>query len=122
MMKRSYNKESDQYRNYGGRGIRVCFRWHKLKDFLKDVGKRPAGMTLERKNNDGNYCPSNCKWATRLEQGNNKRTNRILEFNGKKQSVAMWARELSIPSGRIFSRLKSGWTVTAALGSPSHIL
>ena len=78
MMRRCYNPARHEFKHYGGRGITVCERWHDFANFLADMGPRPAGperWTLERINNDEGYCPSNCKWATYIEQCANKRSH-----------------------------------------------
>src|ERR1035441_9024035 len=73
MQQRCFNAKCGGYQNYGGRDITVCKRWAVYTNFLADMGRCPAGLTLERKNNDGNYTPKNCKWATWTEQENNRR-------------------------------------------------
>ena len=72
MRKRCQNKATNGYLRYGGRGISVCERWHKFENFLADMGERPPGRTLDRINNDGNYEPGNCRWATLEEQNLNR--------------------------------------------------
>ena len=76
MLERCRNPNNSHYRHYGGRGIAVCDRWNRFEEFLSDMGRRPEGKTIDRINNDGNYEPSNCRWATDAEQRANKRTRR----------------------------------------------
>jgi hypothetical protein len=73
MRSRCLNPNYDKYPFYGGRGITICERWNSFENFLADMGERPEGLTLDRRNNDGNYEPSNCRWATALEQRHNRR-------------------------------------------------
>ncbi len=107
------------YKNYGGRGITVDPRWEEFSVFLADMGPRPKGATLERKDNDGPYSKDNCRWATHREQHNNKRTNRMLTAFGRTQTVAQWAAETGLPWTTIRSRLdRFGWPLESALTEP----
>lgn len=103
--------------DYAGRGITVCERWNSFETFLADMGERPsADHSLDRKDNDGNYEPSNCRWATRSEQQLNRRVNHVLTYQGKTQPLVVWARELSIPVSTLVERIRRyGWTVEQAL-------
>jgi hypothetical protein len=84
MMRRCYQKKRSYYKNYGGRGIKVCKRWHIFENFVKDMGIRPKELRLDRINNDGNYEPSNCRWVTNKENCNNTRRNISIEVLGMK--------------------------------------
>lgn len=121
MRKRCQNENSDSYKHYGGRGIEICQRWNDYENFLADLGERPKGMTLDRINTNGNYEPSNCRWASWQTQQNNRRNNRILEHNGRRETAANWARILGINPASISWRLFRGWTVKEAFfGRPSR--
>lgn len=118
MMKRCYSVNDIHYHRYGGRGIQVCTRWFDVKNFLEDMGRRPAGLTLDRINNNGNYEPMNCRWATRQEQSRNTASNRLLAFRGQLKCLAEWAEITAIRQKLISNRLADGWTVEAALTTP----
>ena len=83
MLARCNNPKDRNYHNYGGRGIKVCKRWENFELFLKDMGEPPKGMTLDRKNNDKGYSPSNCRWVTAAEQCRNRRVNVWVLLDGK---------------------------------------
>jgi len=108
MIQRCNNPKSTIYYKYGARGIIVCNRWLNFKNFLADMGERPSGKTIDRKNNLLNYTPNNCRWATLKEQAQNTRTNRIIEFDGEKKCLTEWARTLKIAPCTLHARLKRG--------------
>lgn len=119
MVGRCHNPESSAYKNYGARGVKVCEKWRKFEGFIEDMGERPPGKTLERINNDGDYCKENCKWADIKTQSRNKRSNVWVTLDGKTQIIADWAKELGIPANTISYRIKSGWTAEEALRGKS---
>ena len=106
------------YPKYGGRGITVCKRWMVFENFLKDMGPKPKNLSLDRKDNNGNYKLSNCKWATRVEQQNNRRNTIMYTYKNKTQSHTAWARELNIKPKTLTMRIRKGWSVTRALSTP----
>jgi hypothetical protein len=114
MLDRCRNTRSESYSNYGGRGIIVCERWLKFENFLADMGKRPVGTTLDRyPNNDGNYEPGNSRWATRVEQANNTRRNRMIQYAGRSLSLADWSRDLCVTYKTLQQRLDRNPNVDA---------
>lgn len=116
MLNRCRNRKLPNTQNYSGRGITVCKRWEQYEGFLADMGPKPGpGYSLERINNSGNYVPGNVKWATRKEQNRNKRTNRLLTFNGKTLCLEAWAEEIKVQSRTLWQRLRRGWTVERTL-------
>lgn len=119
MRHRCFNKNNISYKYYGGRGITVCERWNKFENFLKDMGRRPSKHSLERIDNNKGYGPENCRWATNLDQANNKRNNKYLTYKGKTRSRKEWARVLDISYSALLHRLNDlGWSTEKALGTP----
>jgi len=111
----SNNKRKDYYR-YGGRGITVCKRWEKYENFLEDMGEAPQGLTLDRINNDKNYSPSNCRWATKHQQSYNSTRVLWVTHEGKTKSLSGWCEFLKLSKGTYYSRRNRGWTLKEALG------
>lgn len=121
MIARCENPANKQYARYGGRGIAVCDRWrHDFAAFLADVGPRPSlAHSIDRyPNNDGNYEPGNCRWATQLEQQNNRSTNRLVEIDGTRRTASEWSRISGISDSTICNRLDLGWLPRAAVFAP----
>lgn len=108
-------------KSYSARGITICDEWKdNFEQFLLDMGECPPGMTIERIDNDRGYEPENCRWATMSDQCNNKRSNRTLEHNGVKLSMARWARLFGLNYSLLRSRLNLGWDIGRALNEPVH--
>lgn len=119
MKERCLNKKCSDYHNYGGRGIKVCDRWLKFKNFHEDMGARPfKGATLERIDVNGDYCPENCKWATRSQQMRNVRYNRQISYMGETLCLAEWAERYGLNYHTLYNRISSGTSIEKALTSP----
>jgi hypothetical protein len=106
------------YDLYGGRGIKVCEQWRDFENFLADMGEQPSGKSLDRIDNDGDYEPGNCRWATAKQQSRNRGNNRLLAYGGKTRCVTEWAEMTGMGSSVIYGRLSRGWTVKATLTTP----
>lgn len=107
------------FKNYGGRGITVCERWRQFESFLEDMGPRSAGTSLDRIDNDGNYGPGNCRWATPREQALNRRDNWRIQHSGRVLAVTQWADESGLGVSTIRERLRRGWTPGKAVAAPA---
>lgn len=120
MNQRCYNESSPDYPNYGGRGITVCERWREsFQNFLDDMGNRPAGKSLDRfPNKNGNYEPSNCRWATHLQQNWNRRTNIYVTYMGETLCLAEMCEKHKKTYQTIVSRLRRGWNIELAMTKP----
>lgn len=119
MIDRCTNPKNKQWADYGGRGIVVCERWMMFENFLDDMGECPTGLSIERRNNNGNYEPSNCYWATRAQQARNKRNNRILTVNGITGCMTDLAIHFGINLRTVKNRLdRSHWSVEKAFNTP----
>lgn len=117
---RCLNKKNAKYPKYGGRGITVCDRWlNSYENFLADMGRSPSPKhSVERKDNNGNYEPGNCRWATDKEQANNRRSSRIIQYNGQSKTIAQWADEIKIDQTTLLARITNGWSIGDAITKP----
>ena len=116
MMDRCYLPTSHAYGHYGGRGIYVCDRWHDFENFYADMGDKPIGMSLDRSDNNGPYSPENVRWANSKDQANNKRSNVVLEYLGRQQTMQQWCDELGLKISTVWARLNLyGYSVDKAL-------
>lgn len=119
MKARTLNPQDPSYANYGGRGITIDPRWNEFVNFLSDMGERPSGMQIERKDNDGNYTKDNCIWASRKQQCRNRRSNHLLTLNGLTKPMIEWCEEFGMSYTMVHARIYAyGWTVEKALTTP----
>lgn len=117
---RCNNSNNAKFEHYGGRGIKMCREWQdNFAVFIADVGRRPEGKyTLERIDNDGNYEPSNCQWATYATQNRNNRRTRLLTFRGETHCLTDWAKIVGLNRDALNARIRSGWSIKKALTTP----
>jgi hypothetical protein len=118
--KRCNDPGDKNYGNYGGRGITVCDRWNNsFENFYADMGSRPPGMTLDRRDNDGPYSPENCRWATKLEQTRNRRVTNFVTHQGITLPLPEWCERAGVDYETTHNRLfKHGWSLEKALSAP----
>lgn len=119
MMRRCDDPRNPRYQRYGGRGITVCERWRQdLWAFIADMGQRPAGMQIDRINNDGNYEPGNCRWVTPSMNRRNQPDAIFVNFRGVKRRLVEVCEEFSADLRLVYPRVRNGWDIEAALAMP----
>lgn len=123
MKVRCYTETNHTFAQYGGRGIKVCDRWlSNFEAFLADMGEPPSRRhTLDRIDNDGDYEPDNCRWATKRQQANNRRSSRSITALGTTRTLAEWSRVTGVPHNTIWNRINVGWPPDEALGLKHHV-
>jgi hypothetical protein len=122
LLQRCRNSNDSAYQNYGGRGIRVCDRWQEsFSYFLDDMGYRPSAKhSIDRMDNNGDYSPENCRWATRSEQMRNTSVNRMVSHDGETLCVTEWAERYGMCASKLNGRLNLGWSFERAVSSEKH--
>lgn len=118
MLDRCRRKNSKSWKYYGGRGIKVCWRWLRFSNFLADMGERPSGLTLGRIDENGDYEPDNCEWQTWQTQNNTSRNAKRICFRGFEGSIKEVCDHFGINYGRAIRRMANGWSIETALGQP----
>ncbi len=108
MLSRCRNKKDANWPRYGGLGITVCKRWYQFENFIKDMGKRPPGMRLGRKNVTKGYTKKNTLWVTMEESANNRRKSSFITYKGVRMTAARWGRKLGVPKSTITNRILRG--------------
>lgn len=120
MIQRCYNLNYHHYKDYGGRGVKVCPEWQEpngqgFLNFLEDMGERPSGKTLDRIDNEGDYCQKNCKWSTFKEQARNRRNNTMVTINRETKLLIELCEKLQIKYDIVLKRIEIGWSIEEAL-------
>lgn len=117
MLKRCNNPSDKRYSDYGGRGIKVCEEWTKFENFARDMGEPEKNLTLDRIDNNIGYCKENCRWANRITQSRNKRSNYLITYGDETKPLVEWSEITGIKPDTISARIKRyGWPINKALG------
>lgn len=106
MRARCNKPQNKGYADYGGRGIKVCEKWSIFEEFYKDMGPRPEGSSLDRIDNDGNYEPENCRWATPKEQSNNQRSSLLIQHMDETMTLKQWCEKLNLSYIKIYRKVQ----------------
>lgn len=122
MKERCYNSKRKEYPNYGGRGICVCEEWKESKQFIEWALKNGYSdeLTLDRVDNNGDYCPDNCRWVSQKEQMRNTRSNHYVSFRDRTIPLTQLAEENGLTYAQLYKRLKLGWAIEKAISEPIH--
>jgi len=119
MIQRCTNAKDKRYTEYGGRGISVCDEWISFKAFYSSMGDKPGeNYSIDRIDNNGNYEPGNCRWATKTQQSRNTRSNVIIKYNGETKCLKEWSETLGLGYKALWYRINCGWTVERAFTTP----
>ena len=121
MLSRCRNPNATGYPKYGARGIRVCERWHCFESFYADMGECPPGLSIDRIDNNGDYEPGNCRWATIKQQARNKRNTVLIEIGGVTKSLPEWCEIYGLHSSIVYTRMhRLGWSGEKAITTPKN--
>jgi len=120
MIGRCTNPKDKNYKDYGGRGINVCEEWREFENFYKDMGDRPKGMSLERKDNSEDYNPENCTWASFKKQMRNRRNTIFITYKGETKSICDWADDIGILRSTLVGRVRNKWSAERTLTEPPY--
>lgn len=120
MLDRTTNPKNNRYSRYGARGIKVCDDWRSFISFAEWAISSGYNikLSIDRINNNGNYCPQNCRWATPVQQARNTKSVKLLTYKKETHSVPEWAEKIGIPKYTLHKRLRSGWSIERALTTP----
>jgi len=118
ILDRCLNKNSHKYKNYGGKGIKVCDEWKSFINFYNDMGEKPQNKTIDRINNDGDYCKSNCKWSSNIEQQNNRSNNIFVIYKSKKYNHVLFTKKTGLSRSVFQQRIQAKWSPEEIFNTP----